>query len=200
MLKRRELLQTNYSSDYIHSNYVVVVAHCILNQATRWFWNSDSGAWTEGFVSDFLEGLKLMGIGLYQLPCPEFGLLGNPRRPMTRDDYEVLPGFIVHCKALAVNALRDLKAFRELSTKPKIEILAIIGIEGSPSCGVEFTSRRIAETSVRVAGKGIFMELLEELIVSEGLNIAFYGLDGRRLMESISNISHCLAKSMKRLI
>ncbi|MEM2849196.1 MAG: 2-thiouracil desulfurase family protein [Candidatus Bathyarchaeia archaeon] len=200
MLKQSGLLQTNYSGDCIHSNYVVAVAHCILNQATRWFWDGDSGAWTEGFVSDFLEGLKLMRVGLYQLPCPEFGLLGNPRRPMTRDDYEVLPGFVVHCKALAESVLRDLKAFKELSIKPKIKILAIIGIEGSPSCGVEFTSRRIAENSVRVAGRGIFMELLEELIESEGLHIAFYGLDGRRLTESISNISHNLMRSMKRLI
>ncbi|MBS7611935.1 DUF523 domain-containing protein [Candidatus Bathyarchaeota archaeon] len=187
-------------SKYTNSNYVVAVAHCILNQATRWFWEGDSGAWTEGFVSDFLERLKLMGVGLYQLPCPEFGLLGNPRRPMTRDDYELLPGFIEHCRTLAENVLRDLKAFKELSTEPKIEVLAIIGIEGSPSCGVEFTSRRIAETNVRAVGMGIFMELLEGLIVSEGLNIAFYGLDGRGLTESILNISHSLEKSVKRLI
>ncbi len=197
MLKQGETPQTKRSSNYVHLNYVVAVAHCILNQATRWFWNGDSGAWSKGFVSDFLEKIKSMEVGLYQLPCPEFSLLGNPRRPMTRDDYELLPGFTGHCKILAENILRDLKAFKELSTEPRIEVLAIIGIEGSPSCGVEFTSRRIAETSVRAPGKGIFMELLEKLIVSEGLNVAFYGLDGKKLTESISNILHNLTKRMK---
>jgi predicted secreted protein len=185
--------------DYAHSKYIVAVAHCILNQTTRWFWNDGSGAWTEGFISDFLERLKPIGIGLYQLPCPEFSLLGNPRKPMTRDEYEIFPGFVNHCRILAESVLRELKAFRELSIKPRLEILAIIGIEGSPSCGVEFTSHKISDTSVRVTGRGIFMELLEKLALSEKLDIAFYGLDGRRLTESISDISHALMTRIKQL-
>ncbi len=195
--------QTKGLSGYLYSKYIVAVAHCILNQATRWFWDGGSGAWTEGFVSDFLEKLKPMGVGLYQLPCPEFNLLGNPRRPMTRDDYEALPGFVNHCRILAESVIRELKTFKELSIKPRLEILAIVGIEGSPSCGVEFTSHRISDASVRVAGRGIFMELLEKLALSEGLNTAFYGLDGRRLTESISDISHALItriKGMKELV
>ncbi|MEM3545911.1 MAG: 2-thiouracil desulfurase family protein [Candidatus Bathyarchaeia archaeon] len=200
MFNHEENPKARYFNGEVYSNYLVVVAHCVLNQATRWFWNNESGAWTEGFISDFLEKLKMMGVGLYQLPCPEFSLLGNPRRPMTRDEYEVLPGFVDHCRTLAKNTLRDLKAFKELSTKPKIVILAIIGIEGSPSCGVEFTSRKITNTSVRLTGRGIFMEILEELMSIEGMNIPFFGLDGRRLTESISNISHLLEKRIKELV
>jgi len=180
------------------SKYMVAVAHCILNQTTRWFWNSCSGAWTEGFILDFLEKLKPIGIGLYQLPCPEFNLLGNPRKPMTRDEYETFPGFVNHCRILAEAVIRELKAFKELSIEPRLEILAIIGIEGSPSCGVEFTSHRISDASVRVAGRGIFMELLEKLALSEKLDIAFYGLDGRRLTESISDILHALTTRINR--
>lgn len=199
MLERNKLYQTNYPEEYTYPSYIVAVAHCILNQTTRWFWDGNSGAWTDGFVLEFLERLKLIGVGLYQLPCPEFSLLGNPRRPMTRDEYETLPGFVDHCRTLAKNVIRELKTFKELSTKPRIEILAVIGIEGSPSCGVEFTSRKIADINVRTIGRGIFMEVLEDLMAAEGLTIPFYGLDGRRLSESAVEISNMLMENLKKV-
>lgn len=173
------------------TGYIVAVAHCILNQTTRWFWEGEGG-WVEGFVAKFLEEVKSLGVGLYQLPCPEFSFLGNPRRPMTKEEYEHLPKFKEYCRSLAEKAAADLTAFIRLSRTPKLRVLAIIGIEGSPTCGVRTTSRRICGESVRVLGKGIFIDILEQVLESEGLSIALYGLDLKRVDETVTEVVRIL--------
>ena len=179
-----------------HVGYVVAVSHCILNQTTRWFWEG-SGGWVEGFIAKFLERIKLLGIGLYQLPCPEFSFLGNPRKPMTKEEYRDLPGFAEHCRKLAEKVVEDLTAFTRLSVDPKLRVLAIIGVEGSPTCGVYTTSKRTDAGSVRTPGKGIFVEMLEEMLEAEGLGIAFYGLDLKRQDETVARIVEALENQVK---
>jgi len=179
-----------------HVGYVVAVSHCILNQTTRWFWKG-SGGWVEGFIVKFLERLKPLGIGLYQLPCPEFGFLGNPRKPMTKEEYMSLPGFTDHCRKLAEKAVEDLTAFTRFSVDPKLRVLAVIGVEGSPTCGVYTTSKRTAVGSIRIPGKGIFIEMLEKMLKAKGLDVAFYGLDLKQQDETVARIVKALENQVK---
>ena len=56
-----------------------------------------------------------------------------------------------------------LKAITRLSKKPKIRVLAVIGVNRSPTCGVELTPiRRNSEGNFEyVKARGLFMEALE---------------------------------------
>lgn len=178
--------------------YVVAVSHCILNQTTRWFWDGRSG-WVEGFIVKFLEGIKPLDVGLYQLPCPEFSFLGNPRRPMTKEEYDSLPGFKDYCGKLAEKTVEELMAFVRLSATPRVRVLAVIGVEGSPTCGVHTTSKRVAGESIRVEGKGIFIEMLERMLEAKGLDVAFYGLDLKRQDETVARIVKALKNQVRGL-
>ncbi len=155
---------------------VLVLAHCILNQAARW-WQSGNPRRIYGPVREVLDVLSSLKIGVLQLPCPEFSFCGNPRPPRTKDEYENLEGFRLHCVNLARRSALELKNFLNLGRDPKIRLLAIVGVEYSPTCGVNWTTRRIDGKSEYVNEKGLFIEALEKELEDLGLNIPFLGID-----------------------
>lgn len=129
---------------------VTIVAHCLLNPLTR-----VRGLLPVAFQP---EGHTV------QLPCPEALYLGLSRWAVTRNQLDV-PQFRRFCRAL-------IKPHADL-----LEMLArdgaglrIVGLAGSPSCGVITTSsgytggRPHAAEHAHVSGRGVFMEeLLAEL-------------------------------------
>ncbi len=136
---------------------IQAVAHCLLNPHTR----------VKGLPSlQFqLEG------PLIQLPCPEALYLGSDRWAVTRNQLEV-PEFLRFCRSLVMHYV-DLM---EMMAHQGHEI-NIVGVAGSPSCGIFTTSAGYQGGEVResphqhVPGKGLFMqELISEL---ERRGIAF---------------------------
>ena len=133
------------------------VAHCLLNPHTR------------------VKGLGPLDFRpeppLFQLPCPEALYLGLDRWAVTRNQLDV-PEFRRFCRSLIMH-YADL-----------IEMLAskgagirIVGVAGSPSCGVLTTSvgyqgGRVREASnEHVQGMGVFMEELTKEL--ERRSVAF---------------------------
>jgi predicted secreted protein len=122
------------------------VAHCLLNPHTR------------------VKGLGHLDFKpkppLVQLPCPEALYLGLDRWAMTKNQLDV-PEFRRFCSSLIVHYadIIELLASKGASTK-------IVGVAGSPSCGVLTTSDgyqggRVQESHHRhVTGMGVFMEEL----------------------------------------
>ncbi len=129
---------------------IVVVAHCLLNPLTR----------VKG-----LEPVAFSPAGpTLQLPCPEALYLGLERWAVTRNQLDV-PQFRRFCRSLITDSVDLL----EMLSRKGLRI-RILGVAGSPSCGVASTSRGYAGGRVRecehenVPGRGIFMEeLLAEL-------------------------------------
>ncbi|MGV8175722.1 MAG: hypothetical protein ACP5OU_08490 [Methanothrix sp.] len=129
---------------------VTVTAHCLLNPLTR----------VRG-----LAPLPFRPEGpTVQLPCPEALYLGLERWAVTRNQLDV-PQFRRFCRGL-IMPYADLM---EMLAKGGVR-LRIVGLSGSPSCGVATTSRGYSGGRVReqahehVAGRGVFMEeLLAEL-------------------------------------
>ena len=129
---------------------VWVLAHCLLNPFTR----------VKGLepISFHCEGPSV------QLPCPEALYLGLDRWAVTRNQLDV-PEFRRFCQSLITHYadLLEMMARKGASIK-------VVGIAGSPSCGVATTSSgykggQVHEAAhARVCGRGIFMEeLLAEL-------------------------------------
>ncbi len=129
---------------------ILVLAHCLQNPFTR----------VKGLeTTDFRTEKPTI-----QLPCPEALYLGLDRWAVTKNQLDV-PGFRRFCRSLVVHYADLLEMMDHQGVKIKI-----LGIAGSPSCGVVTTSIgytgghvRRAEHA-RVPGRGIFMEeLLAEL-------------------------------------
>jgi len=144
------------------SNKAVLVAHCLLNQNSVVL----GRARRSGMVSELVEELVKEGVGVVQLPCPELIHFGIKRFWQVREQMDSV-GFRETCKKLANEVV---KLVRELE-KGGVEILGVIGVKGSPSCGVTEVNSgdwagppQEAKEKRRVPGMGIFMEELSWLL------------------------------------
>jgi len=158
---------------------MIVLAHCILNQATRW-WQKGEPPRARGPVKEILDFLSAQKIGVMQLPCPEMTFSGNPRPPRTKDEYENLPGFSLHCKRLAQTSAEYLKALTAMGREPRIHIIAIAGIAHSPTCSVKSAPSRMGGKTGYVEEKGLFFEILEKELEDLGLTMPFIEVDPDR--------------------
>lgn len=156
---------------------VVVLSHCILNRGTRWWQEGKSLKRNRGPVSPVVGFLAERKIGAVQLPCPEFTVFGNPRPPATKDEYESLPSFRRHCENLARESAKNLKTLVTKGAVPKIRVLAVVGIERSPSCGVEYVPRTVDGEIRYVGEKGFFLGVLERELERLEMIVPFVGLD-----------------------
>jgi predicted secreted protein len=129
---------------------VTVAAHCLLNPLTR----------VRG-----LAPLPFRPEGpTVQLPCPEALYLGLERWAVTKNQLDV-PQFRRFCRDLIEGYVDLLEMLARQGAS-----LCIVGLAGSPSCGVITTSSGYtgglpgAAEHAHVSGRGVFMEeLLAEL-------------------------------------
>lgn len=141
------------------SKKVVFLSHCIINQNAKVL----EFAWYAGVVSPIVDFLKRQGYAIEQLPCPETLYLGVKRWWHSKDLYDN-PGFRKHCRALAKHVVDLMEHY----IKKGFEIV-LIGLDGSPSCGINLTGRNpywggrpqasIEQYQV-VSGMGVWMEEL----------------------------------------
>jgi len=159
------------------SERVVLVSHCILNQSARARWGGGGARRDTGIIRDVLDLLMAEGIGVVQMDCPEFSLFGNPRRPRTKEGYNT-PEFREICSQIAGRTCDRIAAFQK--TGPTgIDVIAVLGMEGSPSCGVERTPRIIDDEGVDAPEAGLLMEALMEKMRQMGLETPILGISLR---------------------
>jgi len=146
------------------------VAHCLLNHLTR----------VRG-----LDPLAFSPAGpLVQLPCPEALYLGAERWAVTRNQLDV-PQFRRFCRSLIVH-YADLL---EMLAKEGVRV-RVVGVAGSPSCGVQTTSSGYAGGRVHevehehVPGQGIFMEELTAELESRQIPFEAEEVGKKRMNEA----------------
>ena len=135
---------------------ITVLAHCLLNPSTR------------------VKGLRPVPFQpegpLIQLPCPEALYMGLDRWASTRNQLDV-PEFRRFCWSLITQYADILEMLARQGKRIKI-----VGLAGSPSCGVDTTSSGYAGGRVRecehehVPGQGIFMEVLLAELEKRGIS------------------------------
>jgi len=146
---------------------VVILAHCIMNQTTRARWEGGGASRTEGAIEEIVTLLLEHGVGIIQMECPEQTLFGNPRRPMSRDDYDT-PEFLEKCIEIAGRAMQTIDT--------NTELIAALGFEGSPSCGVERTTQTIKGSHAESPGEGHLVEALRQGMREKGLDVPIIGV------------------------
>jgi predicted secreted protein len=109
---------------------VCYLAHCLLNANAK----VDGGARCEGVSSSVVSLLREHGCGIRQMPCPELAFGGTRRFWAVREQLDT-PVFRAHCRRLAAPVAAQIRA--DLASGARV---VLIGIDGSPSMGVELTA------------------------------------------------------------
>lgn len=151
----------------VRSGKVVLVAHCILNQNSR----ALGLAKKSGVVNEVVEFLVRSGVGIIQMPCPEFTYAGVSRQPKTREQYDNAT-FRVHCRKIADEIANQISEY----AKGGVKLRLVVGVDGSPSCGVK------GEVS------GIFIEELRSALDKRGISAPFCGIRLESLGDDIAEM------------
>jgi len=163
------------------SGRLVIVSHCIVNVHSL----EEDLAIYPGLEKEVVELLVAKGVGLYQIPCPEVELSGIFRKALPKDSYEH-PKIRIFYRNLAENISKTLKWY----VKKGYEIVAVIGAEASPSCGIDCIGRwkkdakgkRVFPRDVEfVSGRGVFMEEFEVALGKIGVHPKWVGIPGKSL-------------------
>jgi len=118
---------------------ILVVSHCILNTASKVeSYNLEDMKKEHANREKLIKYVQKHNIQLLQLPCPEFILYGAKRWGHVKDQFNH-PYFRKQCKDMLEPVIMQLK---EYSSYPsRFQILGIISIDGSPSCGNHMTCK-----------------------------------------------------------
>ena len=127
------------------SERVVFVSHCLLNQNTRYL----GGAVCPGVVAAAIEPYIADGSGIVQLPCPEQRTWGGVRKtrllwwldhpwaaPVGR---LLLPAAESYLRRRYRRLARGVVDDIEDHLVSGCEVRGVVGVAGSPSCGVHTT-------------------------------------------------------------
>lgn len=109
---------------------VALIANCLLNQNAK----VCEGARYRGVVSPVVEALLSRGYVLQQLPCPEIAFAGARRWWAVYEQYDT-PAYRAHCRRLALAIAPCIEGYIRNG-----DDVILIGLDGSPSSGVRFTS------------------------------------------------------------
>lgn len=161
---------------------IIFVSHCILNTASKVvLYNQEEIDAEENLRKKFMHLAIDNNVQLIQLPCPEFTLYGANRWGHVSNQFDNV-FFRNHCRKILIPILDQLKEY--LAHHERFEILGVVGIDGSPSCGVDYTCignwygsfegrQNLSETLSTCSlskGSGILMSVLNEMLEEEGLD------------------------------
>ncbi len=146
---------------------VAFIAHCMLNQNAK----VEGGAARPAVWEPVLDLLREHGYVIRQMPCPELAFGGARRFWGVREQFDT-PIYRRHCRRLA-----KLVAAVMAQHVSAGDDLVVIGVDSSPSMGVDFTpSAEWAgkpdigdDDSKLVPGDGIFLAELRAELAERGL-------------------------------
>ena len=159
------------------SKKIVFVAHCVLNQNAI----SDGTASFAGANEAIVRLLLEAKVGIVQMPCPEMNCLGLDRgdpdggkRPLLEENSRIRRELTTKAGARRVlDALVEQVVFlMEEYRENGFEILGVIGVNRSPSCGVETTSA----DGMEKAGEGVFLQALKRSLDRRGIHVPVQGI------------------------
>jgi predicted secreted protein len=129
------------------SGRVVFVSHCLLNQNVHYL----GGATRSGGVDEMVAALRRAGVGIVQMPCPEQRAWGGVCKRYTLPVYGADRTWsrLLRRPATWLLLVYTRLAYRRLAGRVAADIgdylrsgytvEAVVGISGSPSCGVRTT-------------------------------------------------------------
>lgn len=181
------------------ANSIVILSHCLLNQYSI----VKNGYMREGNLN-LIKNLMDMGVGIIQLPCPETIIYGTNRWGQVYEQFD--NNFY---RKISRSILAPIVDEIEDYINDGIKFVGFIGIDGSPSCGVNLTcsskkykgellddkSIQDYKSSVEmISSQGVFVEELEKLLEEKKIDKNFYGYNDKNGEEIIKRISDIIEK------
>ena len=174
------------------SKTLLFVAHCILNQNSI----SDGTAVFPGSIKNLLELFNESNIGIVQMPCPELVCLRLDRGNRNGSSAPVLVENTrirkMMSKEPAITTVRKMAQdliFQIVEyQKYGFDIRGIVGINRSPSCGVETTSDNNAE----IKGEGVFISELRRELRKNNIQIRMFGIKASEPEEAMAVIQNLI--------
>lgn len=161
---------------------IVFVSHCVLNIASKVImYTPEDMAAEEALRKRFMHLAIDNDVQLIQLPCPEYLMYGADRWGHVSNQFDNV-FFRKFCRKALEPIIDQLKEY--LAHEDRFEVLGVVGIDGSPSCGVDYTctgdwygsfeGRENLEETLATAklskGPGVLMAVLKEMLDEEGLS------------------------------
>jgi predicted secreted protein len=196
------------------SRRIIFLSHCILNENTRY----PGGAFTRGMLSAVVRQIDSKGYGIVQLPCPEqkawggvlkknmllsYGL-NNSGSPLNLFRGILFPLFILHTKWVYKKIARDTVKMLEDYKKSGFDIIGIVGVDGSPTCGIS-TCLDMKKSFDYCAGLNIesidrknYNKEMYDRCLKQGKGLFFLEMDKalKRKKIAITYYSHDLVREM----
>jgi predicted secreted protein len=174
------------------SKKVVLIAHCVLNQNAK----IDRCAHYPGTIREIAQTLIDAELGILQMPCPELLCLGLDRQVDTEihttiesEDTRVAQRMAEgQTKTLCYKLVSDLVYQVEEYQRNGFELVGIIGINGSPTCGIETTWANSRE----VQGPGVFIKILNEEIQKRGISLPMRGIKAYEHQQALAAVNDLL--------
>lgn len=158
------------------SKKVVLVSHCILNQNTK----LDACAHYPGAIKEVMLRFIDKGIGIIQMPCPELFRLGLDRQtdslsnPTVKSEDTRIAKIMIDkeaqqiCERMADDVLYQVEEY----IKNGFQVIGLLGINGSPTCGIETTWADFQEPE----GFGAFIKILDSKLTEKGIKLKMRGI------------------------
>lgn len=168
------------------SKRVVFLSHCLLNQNTRYL----GGACERGAVPPVVRECLDRGYGMVQMPCPEQhawgGVLkrhllrhfGSRGTVLHRMRGLLLPILLWYTRRVYRRLARQVARQIADYLSSGFEVVGIVGVDGSPSCGTLRTVdlrrslQRVAALTPSATSQDMNAIVLESLIPGRGLFLA----------------------------
>lgn len=172
---------------------ILFIAHCIQNQNSI----SDGTAVYPGSIEEIMTMLLKQDVGIVQMPCPELMCLGLDRgNSHGGQSSAVVENTRIRRMMMTVPAREKLRQLVHQIVfqiqeyrKHQFNIMGILGVNRSPSCGVDTTSKENRE----VDGKGLFMEALDQELKMHQTVIPIMGIRALETTEAQQTIKKLLA-------
>jgi uncharacterized protein YbbK (DUF523 family) len=183
---------------------VIFVSHCVLNENTRYL----GGAFRRGCVDELVDQFQQEGLGISQMRCPEqrawggvlkrfiLPLYGSRDTILYRWRRLILPLFTWYTRRVYQRMAREVVRDIEDYVRSGFEVVGIVGVGGSPSCGVctaldlgrsleviaacplaRIERHMLNEQSIAaclVDGEGLFIQALRRQLKRKHLPTGFY--------------------------
>lgn len=178
------------------SKKICLVTHCILNGNAK----VEGLCSYKGAVKEVVELLINKDFGIIQLPCPEINLYGIKRWGHVKEQFDT-PYFRENCISLLKPIINQIEDYKNNG----YEIALVLGIDGSPSCGINYTCSskkwggelsgneslsEILNDISTIKSPGVFMEIFKNNLESIGVNPTYLTLNESNVESSIEAIKN----------
>lgn len=112
------------------SRKIILLAHCVLNGNAK----VEGLCGYRGAMPEVVTLLMQYGIGMVQLPCPEMQVLGCARWGHVKEQLDT-----PHFRKVSGELLSPIVMQLQDYQRNGYDLVAVVGLDGSPSCGVTRT-------------------------------------------------------------